>query len=200
MCPTYGYTLNRIDTGPRKKQGTTCSGEPSVAKVKEWELSLPGHPPLTVHDNHWDNGERDLVLFKPTVVPEMPAPLSNLHNRLRSTVAEAGGKLRIMVYPTYVDERDRPRIKKSLTTADLVSWIGLEPLQELTGRKGVSLEPSTEAPTRRSLKLDPPPNLGNFQHALYFSRKDDETPVLAYVHFRVIPVLQHVGWLPPNGS
>ncbi|WP_280871346.1 hypothetical protein [Streptomyces sp. MJP52] len=171
-----------------------------MAEVDEWELSLPGRPPLTVHDNHWANGERDLVLYKPTVVPEMPAPLSNLHNRLRSTIAEAGGKLRIMVYPTYVDERARPRIRKSLTTAELVSRVGLQPLQDLTARKGVTLEPSAEAPTRRSLNLDPPQDLQKFQHALYFRRKDDETPVLAYVHFRVIPVLHHIGWLPRNGS
>jgi hypothetical protein len=78
-------TLER-GTSLNEKPGTTCAGVSAV----EWELRLPGRPLLTVHDTRWDNGERDLVLYQPTVVPEIPAVLSNLHNRLRVGIARAG--------------------------------------------------------------------------------------------------------------
>lgn len=108
-------TLTRNTGRGIEKSGTTCSGEMSRARAVEWELYLPGQPSLTVHDNHWVNGERDLVLHKPTVVPEMPAALSNLHNRLRSGICDSArrAELRLMVFPTYVDTQGRPRIKKS---------------------------------------------------------------------------------------
>ncbi|GGT04981.1 hypothetical protein GCM10010271_03720 [Streptomyces kurssanovii] len=44
----------------------------------EWTLRLSGRPTLVVHDTRWNNEERDLVLYQPTVVPEIPAALSNL--------------------------------------------------------------------------------------------------------------------------
>jgi hypothetical protein len=63
-----------------------------------------------VHDTRWDNGERDLVLYQPTVAPEIPAALFTCT-------------------------------------------------------------------------------------ALSFPAEDDETPVIAFTHLRVVPVLRHVGWL-----
>ncbi|GHF42103.1 hypothetical protein GCM10018783_08600 [Streptomyces griseosporeus] len=152
--------LVRNDGTHRDKTGTTCSGVISRASAIEWELRLPGRPTLTVHDNHWVNGERDLVLYKPTVVPEMPAALSNLHNRLRSGISGTPkhGELRVMVFPTYVDTHDRPRIKKSLTTADLADEVGLPHLRELTARVGVRLASAFDRPDLPPVDLDDPQN------------------------------------------
>ena len=194
--------LSRNSGARTKKTGTTCSGVASVTNPAEWELSIPGRPPLTVHDNHWANGERDLTLYQPTVVPEMPAPLSNLHNRLRSGIADSPDRaeLRIMLHPTYVDARGRPRVKRSLTTADLVDQVGLRRLRELTAREGVTLEPASDRPDLPRVDLGDPQDEKAFPHALFFPAEDDETPMVAFVHFRIMPVLRHIGWLPPNGN
>ncbi|MER7664564.1 hypothetical protein ACFU5O_07525 [Streptomyces sp. NPDC057445] len=185
-----------------EKSGTTCSGEMSRATAVEWELRLPGQASLTVHDNHWVNGERDVVLHKPTVVPEMPAALSNLHNRLRSGICASArpGELRIMVFPTYVDVHGRPRIKKSLTTVDLADAMGLHHLRELTAREGVMLEAAFDRPDLPPVDLYDPQHEKPLQHALFFPAADDETPVVAFVRFRIVPVLRHIGWLSRDGD
>ncbi|MGW0547748.1 hypothetical protein [Streptomyces altiplanensis] len=172
----------------------------STARAVEWELHLPRQPSLTVHDNHWVNGERDLVLHKPTVVPEMPAALSNLHNRLRSGICPSArsGELRIMVFPTYVDAHGRPRIKKSLTTLALANAVGLHRLGELTAREGVRLEAAFDRPDLPTVDLADPQHEKLLQHALFFPGGDDETPVVAFVRFRIVPVLRHIGWLSPD--
>ncbi|MEV5126070.1 hypothetical protein AB0K49_25250 [Streptomyces decoyicus] len=146
------------------------------------------------------NGERDLVLHKPTVVPEMPAALSNLHNRLRSGICASArhGELRIMVFPTYVDTHGRPRIKKSLTTVDLANAVGLHHLRELTARESVRLEAAFDPPDLPPVDLDNPQHEKRLQHALFFPAADQETPVVAFVRFRIVPVLRHVGWLSPG--
>ncbi|MEV8592499.1 hypothetical protein [Streptomyces sp. NPDC052012] len=192
--------LVRNDGTCRDKTGTTCSGVMSRASAIEWELRLPGQPTLTVHDNHRVNGERDLVLYKPTVVPEMPAALSNLHNRLRSGISATAkhGELRIMVFPTYVDTQGRPRIKKALTTADLADQVGLRHLRELTAREGVRLDAAFDRPDLPPVDLDDPQNEKSLQHAVFFPAADEETPVVAFVCFRIVPVLRHIGWLSPD--
>ncbi|MET9727552.1 hypothetical protein [Streptomyces zaomyceticus] len=193
-------TLTRNTGGPLAKTGTTCAGETSRANAVEWDLRLPGQPSLTVHDSHWANGERDLVLHKPTVVPEMPAALSNLHNRLRSGISASSrhGELRIMVFPTYVDAHGRPRIKKSLTTVDLANTMGLHHLRELTAREGVRLEAAFDRPDLPAVDLDDPQGEKPLQHALFFPTADAETAVVAFVRFRIVPVLRHIGWLSPD--
>jgi hypothetical protein len=108
-------TLSRGSGALGEKVGRTCSDEASVAAPVEWELHLSGYPLLTVHDNHWANGERNLVLYMPTVVPEMPSALSKLHNRLRSgiTASPKPGELRVMVYPAYEGgSRSLPGVEK----------------------------------------------------------------------------------------
>ncbi len=194
--------LTRSKDAGKRKEGTTCSGKASATHPVEWKLKVPGHPPLTIHDNRWESGERDLTLYQPTVVPEMPAPLSNLHNRLRSGIAgpPGGAELRIMLYPTYVDARGRPRIKRSLTTASLAGRMGLRHLRELTARKGVTLGPAFVRSGPRDVDLNAPQDEVAFQHALFFSAEDDETPVIAFIHFRIVPVLRHIGWLSPDGN
>ncbi|WP_240958340.1 hypothetical protein [Streptomyces barkulensis] len=191
--------LSRNKEARTRRTGTTCSGVPSVARPVEWTLSLPGRPSLTVHDNHWENGERDLVLYQPAVVPEMPATLSNLHNRLRSGITGSPGRAesRIMLYPTYVDARGWPRIRKSLTTRELADEVGLRPLRELTGREGVTLEAAFGRPHLPEADLDDPQDETPLQHALFFPAGDGKTPVIAFACFRVVPVLRHIGWLPP---
>ncbi|MEV7127803.1 hypothetical protein [Streptomyces sp. NPDC093260] len=195
-----GIALTRNDEARSEKTGTTCSGVLSRATAVEWELRLPGQPVLTVHDNRWANGERDVVLYKPTIVPEMPAALSNLHNRLRSGIdtTERRGELRIMVYPTHVDGQDRPRFMRSLTTADLASRVGLSRLRELTAREGVTLRAAFDRPDLSVVDLDDPQDEKRLQHALFFPAADDETPVVAFTCFKVLPVLRHVAWLSPN--
>ncbi|WP_055690946.1 hypothetical protein [Streptomyces prasinus] len=189
-------------SGRVTKSGTTLSGEPSVASAVEWELHLPGRPTLRIHDNHWRNGERDLVVHKPPVMPEMPSALSNLHGRLRSGIAPTPGRreLRVMVYPTYVDQHGRPRINKSLTTEALADRMGLFVLRELTDREGVTLEPAHDRPDLPLVDLDDPQDEKPLQHALFFPAEDDETPVLGFVHFRVLPVLRHIDWLASDGG
>ncbi|MET7635723.1 hypothetical protein [Streptomyces sp. NPDC005078] len=65
-------TLERGSSG-HSKSGKTCGGVQEDGSAVEWQLRFPGRPLLTVHDTRWGNGERDLVLYKPTVVPEIPA-------------------------------------------------------------------------------------------------------------------------------
>ncbi|MEV0927831.1 hypothetical protein AB0I99_22340 [Streptomyces spongiicola] len=194
-------TLARSSGKRIDKTGRTCSGEMSRASAVEWDLCLSGQPPLTVHDNHWVNGERDVVLFKPTVVPEMPAALSNLHNRLRSGIsASAPGELRIMVFPTYVDTHGRPRIRRSLTTADLADAVGLRHLGELVSREGVRLEAAFDRPDLPPVDLYDPQHEKPLQHAVFFPAADEETPVVAFARFRIVPVLRHIGWLSPDAG
>lgn len=189
-------------SGRVTKTGTTPSGEKSVASAVEWELHLPVRPMLKIHDNHWRNGERDLRFHRPPVMPEMPSALSNLHERLRSGIIPTPGRreLRIMVYLTYVDEHDRPRFKRSLTTEDLVDRVGLSVLRELTAREGVTLEPAHDRPNLPLVDLGDPQDEKSLQHALFFPAEDDETPVLGFVHFRAVPVLRHIGWLASDGG
>ncbi|SDM98544.1 hypothetical protein [Streptomyces wuyuanensis] len=184
-------------SAPHRKTGTTCGGTPSTGTATGWELRLPGRPVLTVHDTRWNNGERDLVLYKPHVVPEIPAALSNLHNRLRSGIeaGTGGGRLRIMAWATWVD-RERPRIKKSFTTAALAAAYGLDGLRSLTAREGVTLEPRDRRPDVGVVDLDDPQDELSFQHAVFFPADDEQTPAEAFVHLKVLPVLRHIGWLP----
>ncbi|MEU0395783.1 hypothetical protein ABZ208_23965 [Streptomyces sp. NPDC006208] len=190
-------TLERRGTARHSKSGTTCGGIPATGTATEWELRLPGRPSLTVHDTRWHNGERDLVLYKPVVVPEIPAALSNLHNRLRSGITAGGraGRLRIMAWVTWVD-RERPRIKKTFTTADLAAKYDIDRLRELIAREGVSLEPRDDRPDLPVVDLDDPQDELSFEHAVFFPAEDHVTPVEAFVHLKVLPVLRHVGWMP----
>ncbi|MFE7773516.1 hypothetical protein ACFU5O_06395 [Streptomyces sp. NPDC057445] len=169
----------------------------------EWELRLSGRPLLTVHDTRWNNGERDIVLYKPVVVPEIPAPLSNLHNRLRSGItaaAHGAGRLRLMAWVTWVDSLGRPRVKKTFTTLGLAAEFGLERLRELTARGDVTLEPRDDRPDLPDVDLGRPQDAVSFEHALFFPADDDETPVIAFIHLKVLPVLRHVGWMPRRTS
>ncbi|MFJ2843559.1 hypothetical protein ACIPD2_18190 [Streptomyces griseofuscus] len=189
-------TLER-GTSLHEKPGTTCTGVSAKGPAVEWELCLPGRPLLTVHDTRWDNGGRDLVLYQPTVVPEIPAALSNLHNRLRVGIARAPVNtttLRIMAFPAWVDG-ERPRFKKSLTTAQLAAKYGLQQLRDLTARPGVALHSAGGRVDVPGCDVDDPQDDIRMQHALSFPVEDDETPVIAFTHLRVVPVLRHVGWL-----
>ncbi|TKA11919.1 hypothetical protein FCI23_08840 [Actinacidiphila oryziradicis] len=182
-----------------EKSGTTCSGESSTGVADDWRLSLPGRPLLTIHDTRWNNGERDLVLYQPAVVPEMPAALSNLHNRRRAGIepgAGRPGRLRIMAWLAWPGPHDRPFFKKSLTTEKLAISCGLQDLRDLTARPGVTLAPAFDHPDLPSTNLEHPQDVKPLQHAVYFPREDNETPVIAFTLFRVIPTLRHIGWLP----
>ncbi|MBB0229052.1 hypothetical protein FOE67_05850 [Streptomyces calidiresistens] len=192
-------TLTRVEGRSRKTDGSSLSGASSEASTLAWELSLPGYPTLEIHDDHWDNGERNLVVHKPPVMPQMPLALAGLYGRLRSGVSPTEGRreLRIMLYPTYVDERHRPRVKKSLTTRALTDLMAPCVLRELTAREGVTLEAAHPKPNLPRVDLDNPQDEKPLQHALFFPAEDLETPVLAFVHFRVLPVIHHLGWPVP---
>ncbi|MFF4232848.1 hypothetical protein [Streptomyces sp. NPDC001820] len=191
------FTLERGAILPAKT-GTTCAGAAANGSAVEWELRLPGRPLLKVHYTRWDTNERDLVLYQPTVVPEIPAALSNLHNRLRIGVAAVPGSrtlLRIMAFPVWVD-RERPRINKAVTTAELAARYGLRQFRALATRRGVSLHSAYGRADVPGYDLNDPQDKKALQHALYFLADDEETPVTAFTHLRVVPVLRHVGWLP----
>lgn len=178
-----------------KDCASTCSGVQSEGTADVWRVRLPGRPLLTIHDTRWDNGERDLVLYQPAVVPEMPAPLSNLHNRRRAGIqATAGRELRIMGWVAVPG--DRPRFKKTFTTAEFADVCGLDDLRHLATRPGVALDTAFDRPDSLLIDLESPQDTDSLQHALYFPRNDAETPVVFFVLSRVAPTLRHIGWLP----
>ncbi|UYQ65628.1 hypothetical protein [Streptomyces peucetius] len=195
-----GLLLERGATLPRKS-GTTCSGVAATGTATEWTLQLSGRPALVVHDTRWNNEERDLVLYQPAVVPAIPAALSNLHNRLRVGIARPSGTaaLRIMAYTVWVDG-ERPRIKKSFTTAELADRFGHEQLRSLAARRGVSVRAESGSLEGHACDLKAPQEDERFRHAVHFPAEDDETPVIAFAHLRVIPVLRHVRWLSPAAA
>lgn len=189
-------TLRRDGTAS-KDYAATCSGAQCRGVAGVWRVQLAGRPGLTIHDTRWENGERDLVLYQPAVVPEMPAPLSNLHNRRRAGIQETGargGDLRIMGWVALPG--DRPRFKKTFTTADFADVCGLNDLRELTARPGVVLDVAFDRSDPLLIDLDAPQDTDSVQHALYFSQDDDETPVVFFLLSRVAPTLRHIGWLP----
>ncbi|WP_405796193.1 hypothetical protein [Streptomyces sp. NBC_01506] len=189
-------TLRR-DGKVRKDNGATCSGEMSTGVAAEWRVRVDGHPGLTIHDTRWANGERDLVLYQPVVVPEMPAALSNLHNRRRAGIQGSGlrnGELRIMGWVAVPG--DRPSFKKTFTTADFVEVCGLADLRELTGRPGVVLDTAFVRPDPVFIDLDKPQETDSVQHALFFPQRDNVAPVVFFLLSRVAPTLRHIGWLP----
>ncbi|MGW6309518.1 hypothetical protein [Streptomyces niveus] len=189
-------TLRR-DGKERKDDGVTCSGERSSGVATVWRVRLAGRPGLTIHDTRWANGERDLVLYQPAVVPEMPAPLSNLHNRRRAGIQPSGlrkGELRIMGWVAVPG--DRPSFKKTFTTADFVDVCGLADLYDLTSRPGVVLDTAFVRPDPVLVDLNEPQKTVSVQHALFFPQNDDVTPVVFFLLSRVAPTLRHIGWLP----
>ncbi|MFF3286427.1 hypothetical protein [Streptomyces sp. NPDC003023] len=192
------------DSALTSTSGTTCKGEAADGSAVEWVICVPGRPRLTIRDTQWDNGERDIVLYQPTLVPEIPAVLSNLHNRLRVGVEPVAGAspaaLRVMAYPVWTDG-DRPRIKKSLTTADLAARCGLPGLRVLVARSGVTIEGEVgRSGAFVRCDLEDPQTEQRLQHRIRFPADDGDIPVIAFTHLRVTPVLRHIGWLPANAA
>ncbi|MHC5703935.1 hypothetical protein OTC26_021175 [Streptomyces tirandamycinicus] len=169
------------------KRGSTTSGVPDAGFATEWHLEAAGRPRLTIHDTRWDNGERDVVLQQGSLLTEMPAALANLHGRHRAGIAEVSAEQRrIRAFLSLPQPDGRPRMKRSLTTAQLSAGCGRSLLRQLVARPGVSLTPS----------FDPadPQDAERFQHAVVFEDEDRETPFIAYVLTRLMPTLRHTGW------
>lgn len=190
------FVLRRDGMVP-KGVAATCSGARSGGTAVVWRVRLDGRPDLTIHDTRWENGERDLVLYQPAVVPEMPAPLSNLHNRRRAGIQETGPgseELRIMGWVAVPG--DRPAFKKTFTTAAFVEVCGRDELRELTSRPGVVLDTAFVRAEPVRVDLDDPQADVSVQHALFFPAEDERTPVVFFLLSRVAPTLRHIGWLP----
>ncbi|MFD3412101.1 hypothetical protein [Streptomyces cyaneofuscatus] len=190
------FVLRRDGLVP-KGVAATCSGARCGGTASVWRVRLEGRPELTIHDTRWENGERDLVLYQPAVVPEMPAPLSNLHNRRRAGVQETtpgSEELRVMGWVAVPG--DRPTVKKTFTTADFVEVCGLDELRELTSRRDVELDTAFVLADPVHVDLDDPQDTVAVQHALFFPEEDERTPVVFFLLSRVVPTLRHIGWLP----
>ncbi|MEU8628517.1 hypothetical protein [Streptomyces sp. NPDC048669] len=189
-------TLRR-DGITSKGNAATCSGEHCGGVANVWRVQLTGRPGLTIHDTRWENGERDLVLYQPSVVPEMPALLSNLHGRRRAGVQESGlreGELRMMGWVAVPG--DRPSVKRTFTTAGFAEVCGLDDLRGLTARAGVVLDLAFEREDPPLIDLKEPQDMDSVQHALFFPEDDAEAPVVFFLLSRVAPTLRHIGWLP----
>lgn len=118
-------------------------------------------------------------------------------NRLRAGIQGVpwdSSDLRIMAYPVSLDG-ERPRIRKSFTTAALADMYGLQQLRDLAAQPGVAPYYGRQDHVFWN-GTEIPHDDTSHQHAVSFPFDDDETPVIAFIHLRIIPVLRHIGWLP----
>ncbi|WP_344261445.1 hypothetical protein [Streptomyces sodiiphilus] len=142
-----------------------------------------------------------MALHQPDVVPKMPSALANLHNRRRAGIQPAEGRaghLRIMAWLVLPVPNGLPRMSKSVTTLRLAEECGHQQLCDLAARPGVSLGPAFDKPGRPAVEPATPQSKEKLQHAVYFPHEDIETPVVAFVLFRLMPTLRFVGWSAPH--
>ncbi|MFC8452696.1 hypothetical protein [Kitasatospora sp. NPDC057223] len=161
----------------------------SAGRATDWCLEIPGRPPLVIRDTAWTfDDERDVVLRRTEMLPEMPARLTQLFNRERAGIHHVNvDRRRILAYLAVPEDgRERPRRRRSLTVQDLVVACNPAWFAQLLGNPGVSL----------ASPLDPASGEpGRGQHEIHFDADDSFTPVYAYVLTRLVPTLRKIGWL-----
>ncbi|MGW7436224.1 hypothetical protein [Streptomyces sp. NPDC054849] len=166
----------------------TCSGSFSEGTASDWTLSVRGRPELTVRDIRWQNGERDVRMHLPDVLPEMPRALAKLHDRRRAGVHRTdAGRLWMTAWSVLPGAGDWPAWRRPTAIGELDALCGADRLQAVhehgvieIGSKEALLQDAGR--TRRQLcaVLD-----GGVEAA----------PAALYTVTRLVPVLGHIGWL-----
>jgi hypothetical protein len=169
-----------------KIDGQTCSKEFSSGTRTEWRLSISGQSDLFIHDQRWHNGERDVVIARPELVPPMPNPLSALLGKQRSQIDRHGDLLRMAVCLVAPDDKGWP--KKTFCTLDELDGacdpVLLDAVYDLgvttINTREVILGEEGRQRNRLCALLDPSMECG---------------PIALHVLTRVVPTLRHVDWI-----
>ncbi|MEU5193645.1 hypothetical protein AB0G86_06215 [Streptomyces scabiei] len=187
MTFQLGETLT-LEKQPSEERvaGQTCSRKYSTGSRREWRLGVRGRPDLVLHDNRWDNGERDVVIARPEQVPPLPNPLSALLGKKRSQVDPHGHRLRVAVCLISPDANGWPT-KSFPWLHEVQAACGPDLLQKLYDH-GV-----TDIDTREAI-LGDDTRQRNRVCALLDPAKET-APIVLYTVTHVVPTLRHISWL-----
>jgi hypothetical protein len=167
-------------------EGQTCSRQFSTGSRREWRLGVHGRPDLVLHDNRWDNGERDVVIARPEQVPPLPNPLSALLGKQRSQVDSHGHRLRMAICLIRPDAKGWPR--KTFPSIDEVQGTCGPDLFQALYDHGVA-----DIDTREAI-LGDDTRQRNRLCALLDPAKES-APIVLYAVTHVVPTLRHIRWL-----
>ncbi|PWK75064.1 hypothetical protein BCL76_101799 [Streptomyces sp. CG 926] len=166
----------------------TCSGLISSGTATDRALSVDGRPELTVRDIRWRNGERDVRMHLPDVLPEMPRALAKLHDRRRAGVYRTDdGRTWMTAWSVLPGDGDWPKWRRPTGVGELGALCGADRLRVVHDHGVV------EIGSKEALLGDP----GRTRRQLCALLDDDveAAPAVLYAVTRLVPVLRHIGWL-----
>jgi hypothetical protein len=180
-------TLEQKD-GRSRVHGQTASREQSSGLRTEWQVGIPGHPGLLIHDTAWQNGEREIVIARPDEVPPMPKELSALLGRMRAGVTRHDAKLlRMDVYMAVWDAKDNRARKMWPAPEEFEDACGPAIYGTLLGLGVVKVD------TRRVIQGDE--SRQQNRTAALLDPAAQGAPIALYAASRVVPTLRVIGWL-----